>query len=145
MEVVLKNLEDTQKLAQKLAKELPKDGSAVIALYGDLGAGKTTLVQFMASALGVKEKVLSPTFTIIKTYVLPTQARLGYKFLTHVDTYRLKSAKELLDLGFRKIIKDEENIVVIEWPEKVERYLPKNTRRIYFYITGHKERRVIIK
>lgn len=146
MEALLKNLEDTQKLAVKITKAVTRKGSpSIIALYGDLGAGKTTFVQFLAKALGIKEKILSPTFVIIKIYVLPTQARLGYKFLTHMDAYRLKSAKDLLSLGLKDLLKDKENIVVIEWPEKVERYLPKNTRRIYFEAVGPKERKVSIK
>ena len=146
MEIVLGSLKDTQKLAVKIAKEVArKGGPAVLALYGDLGAGKTTFVQFLARALGVKDKVLSPTFVIIKIYVLPTQARLGYSFLTHIDAYRLKSAEELLGLGLRDILKDKENIVVVEWPEKMERYLPKNAVRIYFEVAGPKARKVIFK
>ncbi|MFY9493005.1 MAG: tRNA (adenosine(37)-N6)-threonylcarbamoyltransferase complex ATPase subunit type 1 TsaE [Minisyncoccia bacterium] len=141
MELTLKNLEDTKKLAKKLLKTAP----SVIALYGDLGAGKTTLVQFLARALGVKEKVLSPTFVIIKIYVLPAQAWLGYSFLTHIDAYRLKSAEELLGLGLRDILKDKENIVVVEWPEKIEKYLPKHTVKVYFETVGPKERKVLIK
>lgn len=145
MEMVLKSLQDTQKLAVRIAKEATrKDGPSIIALYGDLGAGKTTFVQFLAKALGIKEKVLSPTFVIVKTFVLPKPIG-GFKFLTHIDTYRLKSAKELLGLGLRDILKDKENITVIEWPGKIASYLPKNTVRIYFEVTGPKERKATIK
>ena len=143
--MILKNLKDTQKLAVKIAKEVTRQGGpAVVALYGDLGAGKTTLVQFLARALGVKDKVLSPTFVVIKTFVLPKLVG-GFKFLTHLDTYRLKSAKDLLGLGLKDLLKDKENIVVIEWPEKIEKYLPKNTVKIYFETVGPKERKVFIK
>ena len=145
MEVVLKSLKDTQKLAVKLAKEiLLKGGPSVAALYGDLGSGKTTFVQFLAQALGIKEKVLSPTFVILKTFVLPK--KIGqFKFLTHVDSYRLKSAKDLLDLGLKDLLADKENITVIEWPEKIEKYLPKNTIKMYFKLKNAKERIAIIK
>ena len=145
MEVILKNIKDTQKLAKDLAKEiLRKDRLSVVALYGILGAGKTTFVQFLAKALGVKEKVLSPTFIIMKTFALPR--RMGqFKFLTHIDTYRLTSAKDLLELGLKEILKDKENITIIEWPEKVARYLPKNTMNLYFRVMGEKERKVTTK
>lgn len=144
MEMVLKSLKDTQKLAQKLAKEILLKGSpSVMAFYGDLGAGKTTFVQFFARALGVKEKILSPTFLIVKVFEL-TKVK-NFKTLTHIDTYRLKSAKDLLALGLKEILKNKENITVIEWPEKIEKYLPKGAVKIYFKIKNAKERIATIK
>lgn len=147
MEMVLKSLKDTQKLAVKIAKDLPKGGPSVVALYGDLGSGKTTFTQFLAKAFGIKEKILSPTFTIIKTFPIPdSQRKIGdFSALVHIDTYRLKSAKELLGLGLKDILNNKNNITVIEWPEKIEKYLPKNTIRIYFNVVSEKERKVIIK
>lgn len=148
MEMVLKSLKNTQKLAVKIAKEtIKKDGPFVVALYGDLGSGKTTFVQFLAKALGVKEKVLSPTFAIIKTFSIPRGQRTVSDFstLVHIDTYRLKSAKDLLALGLKDLLKDKKNILVVEWPEKIEKLLPKNTVRIYFSVINEKERKVIIK
>ncbi len=163
MEVILKNLKDTQKLAQKVTKEIVTKGyPSVVALYGDLGAGKTTFVQFLAKALGIKEKILSPTFVIIKIFDLDariysdplrqssseaSQTRTHadkFKRLVHVDAYRLKSAKDLLALGLRDILRDPENITIIEWPEKIERYLPKNTKRIYFETVGITQRKITI-
>lgn len=144
MELTLKSLKDTQKLAQELAKEILRKGCpSVVALYGDLGAGKTTFVQFFARALGVKEKILSPTFLIIKVFELEKNKR--FKTLTHIDTYRMKSSKDLLVLGLREIIKNKENITVIEWPKKIERYLPKDTMEIYFKIKNAKEKIAKIK
>ena len=154
MEIYLKSLKDTQKLAKNLAQEIKKGDFSAVALYGDLGAGKTTFVQFLAKALGVKEKVLSPTFVIMKTFVLPKRdanTRMHandtnkFKFLVHIDTYRLKSAKDLLSLGLKDILKDPENILIIEWPEKIAKYLPKNTKKIYFKVKNAKERIVTIK
>ncbi len=146
--MVLKNLKDTEKLARQLAKKvLQKGGPFVIALYGDLGAGKTTFARFLAKALGIKEKILSPTFVIIKTFSFPRGQRMvgDFSVLVHIDAYRLKSAKDLTALGLKDLLKDRENILVIEWPEKVERYLPKNTVRIYFEVISEKERKAIIK
>lgn len=139
--MVLKNLKDTQKLALKLSKEITrKGGPSTVALYGDLGAGKTTFAQFLAKALGVKEKVLSPTFVIMKNFDMANG-----KHLIHIDTYRLKSVRDLLGLGLKNLLKDKKNILVIEWPEKVEKLLPKNTVRIYFSVINKKERKVVIK
>ena len=95
-----------------------------MALYGNLGSGKTTFTQFLAKALGVKEKILSPTFVIMKTYKRDTNTRIHandtnrIRNLVHIDTYRLNSAKDLTSLGLKDLLKDKENILVIEWPEK---------------------------
>ena len=155
MEIILKNIKDTQKLAEKLAKKWPKDfgrsilmltekGPLIIALHGDLGSGKTTFLQFFARSLGVQEKVLSPSFLIMKTFKLPKKVRC-FKFLTHIDTYRIRHAKELLNLGLKNVLSDKENIVAIEWPEKISRYIPKNTRHMYFKVINEHEREVIIE
>ena len=145
MELVLKNLRDTEKLARRITKEISrKGGPSVVALYGNLGSGKTTFAQFLAKALGVKEKILSPTFVIMKTFTI-TKGNPLYKTMTHVDTYRLNSAKDLIALGLNDLLKDKENILIIEWPEKIEKYLPKSTLRLYFKVMGEKERKVIIK
>ncbi len=144
-ECTLLGLKDTQKLACQISKEiLQKGGPFVVALYGDLGAGKTTFVQFLAKALGIKEKILSPTFVIMKTFSL-SKPTGSFKFLTHIDAYRLKSAKDLIALGLKDLLKNKENILVIEWPEKIERYLPSNTVRLYFEVLGEKKRKVIIE
>jgi len=154
MEAISKNTKDTKKLAKKLAQTWPKafgrsilslteKGPLVVALHGDLGSGKTTFLQFFARSLGVKEKVLSPSFLIMKTFKLPKKVRC-FKFLVHIDTYRIKKAKELLDLGLKNILNDKETIVAVEWPEKVSKYLPLNTRHIYFETISDKERKIRI-
>ncbi len=155
MEIVLKSHKDTQKIAGDIVKKLiKKSGPLIIALYGDLGSGKTTFAQFFAKALGIREKILSPTFVVIKTFSLDARIyadltqtnadKFGYKKLVHIDTYRLKSAKDLVNLGFKEMLKDKESIILIEWPEKIERYLPKNTIRIYFDTINDKERKLKI-
>lgn len=110
---------DTEKIAQKLAKNLP---DRIFALVGDLGSGKTTFTQAFLRALGVKEKITSPTFLIIKNYELRIS---NYKRVYHIDCYRLNNEKELLNLGFTKILADPKNIVLIEWADKVKDLLPK--------------------
>jgi tRNA threonylcarbamoyl adenosine modification protein YjeE len=78
--------------------------------------------------LGVKGRVTSPTFTLIRRYKLSPKAL--FRFAYHMDCYRLKKPEELLMLGFLEIISDPKNLVIIEWPELMKKYLPKDTIRI---------------
>lgn len=132
LEMVTKSAKETQKVAAQLAVEAAKKviGSAlVIALEGELGSGKTTFVQGFAKAFGVEEKVLSPTFVLMKVYPLKQRR---FKHLVHIDCYRLDSAKDLLHLGFREILKDKDAIILIEWADKIRRILPHDAIRISF-------------
>lgn len=127
----------TQKLASKFALQILKTnpeprrriGATIIALQGNLGSGKTTFVQGFLKMFGVKQSVTSPTFLIIRRYYLKNKK---FKNVFHLDLYRIKKPKELLDLGFKKIINNPENIVLIEWPEKIKKLLPKNTVWVNF-------------
>lgn len=106
--------QDTQAIAEALAPVLlPGD---VVALSGDLGAGKTQFVQGAARGLGVKERVTSPTFVIVREYQ-------GIVPVLHIDVYRLASLAELVDLGYEEIL-DPAWIVFIEWGDAVEPLLP---------------------
>ncbi len=125
-----------QAFASQLAREIlrppatsfKKGGSAtVIALVGNLGAGKTTFAQGFLKALGVQRQVISPTFLIIKPYAL---RKLAHTRAFHIDCYRLEKPQELLALGLKDILKNPEHLVLIEWPELVKKYLPKHTRWI---------------
>ena len=99
----------------------------VIALIGDLGAGKTTFAQGFLKELRVKRRVISPTFLIIRPY----KVKAGrYATAYHIDCYRLNNLTELLSLGFKELIGDPKNIVLIEWPELIKKYLPRDTRWI---------------
>ncbi len=114
----------TQHIATKLAKEILRkpiaEQAVVVALQGDLGSGKTTFVQGLAKGLGIKENITSPTFTIIKRY----------DNFYHIDCYRLDKSEEILELGLKEIISNPKNIIAIEWPERIKKFLPKNT--IYY-------------
>lgn len=100
----------TKKAARELASSIkangPRKRALVIALEGELGAGKTTFAQALAAALGVKGHVSSPTFLILKSYPLPKG-----KIFHHIDCYRISSRKELSLLGFADILKDPNNLV----------------------------------
>lgn len=102
-------------------------GATVLALTGDLGAGKTTLTQSIGKKLGVTENMISPTFVIMKHYRLKTS---DYRLLVHIDAYRLDSSAEMKTLGFDTLIADPENLIVIEWPERIADILPADCIRI---------------
>mgnify|MGYP005849805013 CR=1 FL=1 len=117
----------TQDLAKKLATTL--QGGEVLALAGNLGSGKTTFVQGLAIALGVKDNVNSPTFVLMKVY----EANYGQiKQLVHIDTYRLSTADELLAIGLDDYLHQNDTVVVIEWADKIRQILPKQTKDIKF-------------
>src|SRR3989344_4121224 len=119
-EVITHSAEETKSLAKKIAREFKNKGG-VIALIGELGAGKTTLAQGFAESLEIQEKVISPTFVLIRQHNLPNSERIFY----HLDLYRLEKIN-LSELGlkdiFDSVIKDK-NIVLIEWAEKIENQL----------------------
>jgi tRNA threonylcarbamoyladenosine biosynthesis protein TsaE len=113
---------------------MPHAGGAVlIALSGDLGAGKTTFAQAFGKALGVGENITSPTFVIEKIYQLQ-----GQKFdrLVHIDAYRLESPHELEALGFKELLLDPKNLILLEWPQRVAELLPDDAVKIRFDIHG---------
>lgn len=117
----------TKKLAANFVKELARKNlkrPTLLALSGDLGAGKTTFVQGLASGLGVKGPLRSPTFLILKKYAVPGRYK-NFKNFYHIDAYRIKKPSELVRLGFKKIL-TENNLVVVEWAEKIKNLLPKN-------------------
>ena len=133
MRYVSKSLKETEDLAKMFVLSLKpqKNKATVVCLFGDLGAGKTTFVQNVAKILGVEEHITSPTFVIMKNYNL-LGGRKKYKSLVHIDAYRLEKGKELKLLGWKDIIKDSKNLVLIEWPENVDEVLPKDFIRIDF-------------
>ena len=146
---VSNNPEESKKIAKNLAappmsrSRLDIGGGAlVLALTGDLGSGKTIFAQAFAEALGVKEKVKSPTFIIFrKSKIIPLLAGQNSKFryFYHFDVYRINSEKEILNLGWEEIISNPKNIVLVEWADKIENILPKNSIKINFkHLKGDK-------
>ncbi len=126
--ITTRSASETKKIASILAKEASqsKGGASalVIALSGALGAGKTTFAQGFAESLGIKERVLSPTFVIMKIYALQKRARK--KHFIHIDCYRIHSSRDLAPLGIKEIFKDKNAIILIEWPERIKSMIPKN-------------------
>lgn len=122
----LASLKETEALGLALGSSLP--AGCVIALDGDLGAGKTTLTQSIARGLGIPEAVAiqSPTYTLVKRY---TQGRIP---LNHMDLYRLSHPDELIELGFEELV-DDEALTVIEWAQRFPEEIP--AEGIWFYLS----------
>ena len=140
--LTLSSLEDTKKLGQELAKEILKrkaEAAFVVFLDGDLGTGKTTLVKEIIFALGVKEKVKSPTFTIIEPY------ELNNENIYHVDLYRIIDPTELEIIGLREYLNESKAIIFIEWPEKSYGYLKKFDLKISLKHLSENERKCRIE
>jgi tRNA threonylcarbamoyladenosine biosynthesis protein TsaE len=145
MEIILKSVQETSKLAKKIALDCLKSGvgnrARVIGLYGELGAGKTTFTQSFAKALGIREKVVSPTFVIEKIYKLKGKK---FKHLIHIDAYRIENNKELEHLGWDEVINNPENIIIVEWADKVEGLLPKDCIKIKIEHVDESKRKIKI-
>ena len=109
-------------LAQLQIKD--RDKAVVLALSGDLGAGKTTLVQTIARDLGVIEVVTSPTFVIMKQYETSDKY---FSKLIHIDAYRIEDVTEMKPLGFENLLKQANALICIEWAERIKPLLPKDT------------------
>ena len=128
-------------LARFILERGPRSkGAVVIALSGNLGAGKTTFMQGFLKACGVRKGGTSPTFILVHAYRLKKMPFVG---LQHCDLYRIKSVKELKQLGFYEIINNEDNIVCIEWPERIKKYLPKSTIWIDMKHVGNSHERTL--
>ena len=129
------NEAETEELGARLARQLP-DG-AVVALYGDLGAGKTAFVRGMASGMGLSCRVSSPTFTIVNEY-------LGERELIHFDMYRLSGADELFDIGWEDYLR-RGAVCAVEWSEKVSDAFFGDEIRVRLEKVGDNERTITIE
>lgn len=131
--------QETEEFGQEVAKRL-KPGT-VLALYGDLGSGKTTFTKGLAKGLGITDRITSPTFIIMRDYDLPSQDNAR---LHHLDLYRMKSDDDLKSLDLNELINEEKNIFVIEWAEKADQESLKNAIKISFEVTGDTTRKITI-
>lgn len=135
--------QETQAVAAKMAttiisRPLPEHSATIIGLTGELGAGKTTFVQGFTQALGITEKVKSPTFLLIKQY------DIGQHRLYHIDCYRVNDYKELLPLEIEAILREPVNIVLIEWAERIAPILPSSYISIRLEHVGEDKRKISI-
>lgn len=160
--MITKSKEETQKFAGDFAKKIlskkqtPRK-AIIIGLIGNLGAGKTTFIQGFAKGLGIKKKIISPTFVILKkikitkrskiqSRILGTKSKISsFKNLIHIDAYRLENPHELLNLGWRELLNNSQNIILIEWADKIKKILPKNHIKINFKFIDETKREMSIK
>ena len=129
-----KSADETERLGFELAESLNPDD--VVALYGDLGSGKTGFVSGIARGLNVSKSVKSPSFNIINEYP-------GDIPLFHIDFYRLEKSAEIEDIGWTEYL-DSGGIVIIEWAERVKNVLPSKRIDVYFQILNNVSRRLEI-
>jgi len=136
----------TKNLAKKLAREIlncfSTKKTVVIGLIGDLGGGKTTFVQGMAKGLGITEKILSPTFVIMRRFQVSS---FKFQDFYHIDCYRIQKPKDILGLGFREIISDPKNIVAVEWADRIKKIMPQNATWIKFTFVDKNTRKITVK
>ena len=138
MEVSEKDIQDyARNFVDNLSRDI--DHATIVALQGELGAGKTTFSKYLARALGVEETVTSPTFVIQKVYKLTNQK---FERLVHIDAYRLEGGEELKDLGWGELLAEPENLIVIEWPEKVGEIIPAYAMRLQFETINETTRKI---
>ena len=136
MKFISHSPQETQDLAKDIISEL-KDTNT-IALYGELGAGKTTFVQGLARELGIKKRILSPTYILMRTYQIPQQPI--YNSLVHIDLYRVESAQDLKSIDLEQLFSDTKNLIVIEWAEKLDASQLKNALKIKFKTMSENQR-----
>ena len=141
------SVKETEKVAKNFVEEITSaerarrnnQNALIVGLYGDLGSGKTTFVKGIAKVFGLEKTITSPTFVIEKIYKLKNQV---FDNLIHIDAYRLKNEKELLNLGWREISKNPKNIIFIEWPENVNDILPSDAKNIKFRFVDENVREI---
>ena len=134
MEYITQNPRETKKLAAKFLAE--NSDARLFGLVGELGSGKTVFVKGIAKALEIKKNITSPTFVIEKIY--PGQSRQ----LVHIDAYRLSSGQDLAAIGYDELAADKNNLIFIEWPERVFSQFPADMKTINFEYIDEDKRKI---
>jgi tRNA threonylcarbamoyladenosine biosynthesis protein TsaE len=130
-------IEDVLTAAEKVT-----EGAALIALAGDLGAGKTTFTQQLAAHLGITQTVVSPTFGILKKYDVPEHQYFDTLF--HIDAYRIEDISEAGPLRLNELFLTPRTLVCLEWPEQIAEILPSTKIHVQLEITENESRKVTI-
>ena len=136
MKLAIKSLSDLPKVAQHIVSAFPDE--RIFLFYGEMGAGKTTLVNALCTALGVQEQTSSPTFSIVNEYS-STQGTLY-----HFDFYRLKNEMEAYDMGYEEYFYSG-NYCFVEWPEKIASLLPPSYVSVTIEVTESQQRTIILE
>ena len=136
---LIKNEKEMIDLGVEFSKKLkPQD---TVLLFGELGSGKTTFTKGIAKGLKIKERIVSPTFILIRSYKI---AKNIIKTLYHVDLYRIEKSASTPELAITDLLNDENGIVVIEWPEIIEKVINTKVWKLHFKYNEN-ERNVEIK
>lgn len=135
MEITTNSPRQTEKVAKDFAKSL-KPG-AIVALYGNLGAGKTVFFKGLAVGFGITRRVTSPTFVFLKTY------NIGKYSINHIDLYRSVNVTDLSEIGLEEIF-ESKDITVIEWADRLEGNLPKKRIDIHIKPLDENKRKIVI-
>ena len=131
--IILHNEQETIEYGKRLGQQAAP--GQILALTGDLGAGKTTLTKAIARGLGVSEMITSPTFTIVKEY------RSGRLPLFHFDVYRIGDVEEMYELGYEEYFFGD-GVCVIEWADLIEELIPEDALRISIAYGSSEEERI---
>ncbi len=121
-------MSDWEKVAEFLVRKMQP--GIIVTLKGDLGAGKTTLTQYIAKQLGVSKRALSPTFALIKSYKLKSTKCKELKRLLHLDAYRIEDEAELLPLELGEELDEPGTVMIVEWPERISKWLQKRQTHV---------------
>jgi len=128
-------------VAARIAKTLR--GGDVVALHGELGAGKTTFVRALARAFGIRVRVTSPTFILMRCYRVSRNPR-GIRRLCHVDAYRIRRASELHSIGIGEYLNSPDTVTLVEWADRVKSIVPRHSSRIRFRYGKNTDERTIV-
>jgi len=140
MEHMIHNMDEMRGFANDFLDGIKSTiGAQIVALYGDLGAGKTAFVKELAKELGVEKHITSPTFVILKKYNIQYST---FDKLVHIDAYRLGSGEDLKTLNWDELVKDSQNLIIVEWPEQVEDILPDDMIKIRFEYVDEETRKI---
>ncbi|TDS13917.1 tRNA (adenosine(37)-N6)-threonylcarbamoyltransferase complex ATPase subunit type 1 TsaE [Sphingobacterium paludis] len=135
MEILVHSLAELRTVAEKILSSFPDD--RIFLFHGEMGAGKTTLINALCKSLGVQEATSSPTFSIVNEY------RFASGTVFHFDFYRLKNEEEALDLGYEEYFYSG-NYCFVEWPEKIANLLPSDAVNIYIETLSPEQRKISI-
>lgn len=140
MEMIVRSIEELDKVAEALLKYA--GDCKILLFYGEIGAGKTTLIQRFCRYLGVSESVTSPTFSLINEYSFKKITDHPEQFIYHLDLYRLKNINEAIDIGIEDYLHGS-YYCLIEWPEIIEPLLPENVVKIKIHLLDNSSRKII--
>ena len=120
----------------------PRSGATIIALRGDLGAGKTTFTQTLGAHLGITEPITSPTFVVMKEYDIEHK---HFDQLVHIDAYRIEDVSEAGPLHLQELFEQSRTLICLEWPEKIAEILPSDRVEVIIEIGEGEERIVTVR